>query len=127
MHMPGPLSYHPNIKQIKPRASAATCKSGTKRMNFQMPGTVTPSPFEYQSQNSDSIRDGFRSSSAKKINEFSQSWNSLAKNSHSKNQFAQSIKSELATNLETTSKGFSQSIIDTRVKNKDFQTLIEGK
>jgi len=59
--IPGPSNYSPNINRIKPKIPSALCRTGEQRMSFQKAATVTPSPADYHSEDSNS-RMSFRSS-----------------------------------------------------------------
>lgn len=111
---PGPLSYSPSTKQTKPRAAAALCHTGEQRMGFQKPGTVTPSPLDYHSQNSDSKRESFKSSSTLKGIEFSKSLSNFAKAAKGQDRFYKSTKSDLSPGDDIPSQLFSQSMVNTR-------------
>ena len=69
-------------------------------MSFQKPGTVTPSPLEYQSQNSDSKKESFKSSSTHKLLEFSKSMTNFANAAKLKNRSLKSNQSELGPSDE---------------------------
>ena len=64
---PGPSSYTPDLSQVKPRPIAVTCATNEKRMKFQMPSTVSPSPHNYFSDESESFSRGLVSKSRKVI------------------------------------------------------------